>query len=534
MTSPDLTSTSTERSTERQAAPAALPNSQSWLRLVSVIARNCFIIGGGLALMGFVISEGLRPLLAAVNVDEEVTSLLAQVIFGIIPGVLYLTIGFTVRQLRPKQPNLALATTVLGTTLVFGMLTVAVPSAQNANVRPSLEMTLAQTTDGILVEGVTPGSNAELAGVLPGDLITAIRREAIDLAELEKRVLASAADTPFRFRIQRNGEEIQLTVRTILTEEGDTELNVREWVSNWLGVFALGMIGLWIPLGWIPYLILGISLLPLLFGYTWLIVATFSQQTRGLLPVDEFGNLGGLTLANWDFLSANPVMANDSIWAYTLNSFVIAVTMTAILMVLCSMTAYALSRMEFSGRRLFLSLTLILHGFPAVTLLIPIFIVLLGLGKLPLIGQYIGFNTLGGIALVEVAFGLPFGVWLMKGFFDNISWDMERSALIDGASRWRTFWEVILPQIRPGLMALGTFTFVGGWNTYLIPATFSVGTKAANLPVYIQRLTGETNPINWNQIAAIGLFQLIPILILFFFAQEYLLNIYSGGTKGSS
>jgi inositol-phosphate transport system permease protein len=208
--------------------------------------------------------------------------------------------------------------------------------------------------------------------------------------------------------------------------------------------------------------------------------------------------------------------------------------MMVLSLIFCSMAGYALSRMSFTGRRFFLSLTLILHGFPAVTLLIPVYLVLLNLGNLPLIGPYIGFNTLGGIALIMVSFGLPFGTWLMKGFFDNIPWDMERSALIDGATRWRTFWEIILPQIRPGLLALGIFSFMGGWNAYLIPAIFSIGTRAANLPVYIRQLTGDTNPVNWNQVAAVGIFQMIPIIILFVFAQEYLLNIYSGGSKGSS
>jgi inositol-phosphate transport system permease protein len=198
------------------------------------------------------------------------------------------------------------------------------------------------------------------------------------------------------------------------------------------------------------------------------------------------------------------------------------------------MAGYALSRMSFRGRRAFLSMTLLLHGFPAVTLIIPIFLVLINLGTLPIIGSFIGYNKPGGVALVMIAFELPLGIWLIKGFFDNISWDMERSALIDGASRWRTFWEIILPQIRPGLLALGIFSFIGGWNAYLIPATYTVGTGLANLPVYIRQLSGELAPVNWNQVAAVGLFQLIPILIFFIFAQEYLLNIYAGGTKGSS
>ncbi|MCZ7539882.1 MAG: carbohydrate ABC transporter permease [Anaerolineae bacterium] len=153
---------------------------------------------------------------------------------------------------------------------------------------------------------------------------------------------------------------------------------------------------------------------------------------------------------------------------------------------------------------------------------------------MPLVGDYFGFNTRGGIALVMVAFELPLGVWLMKGFFDNIPWDMERSALIDGASRWRTFWQILLPQIRPGILALGIFAFISGWGAYLIPQTYSIGTKTATLAVFISQRTSETAPTNWNELAAIGLYQMLPVFIIFVFAQEYLLNIYAGGTKGSS
>ena len=105
-----------------------------------------------------------------------------------------------------------------------------------------------------------------------------------------------------------------------------------------------------------------------------------------------------------------------------------------------------------------------------------------------------------------VAFQLPLGVWLMKGFFDNIPWDMERSALIDGASRFRTYWEILLPQIRPGLLALGIFAFIGGWNAYIIPATYSIGVALSNLPVFLTELIDETAPVDWNQVAAVGLF----------------------------
>ncbi|MDQ7030821.1 MAG: carbohydrate ABC transporter permease [Ardenticatenia bacterium] len=274
------------------------------------------------------------------------------------------------------------------------------------------------------------------------------------------------------------------------------------------------------------YVLLIVSIIPILVGYAWLLIATFSYRTEGLLPKDAEGHVGGWTLANWAFVT------DPLIWRVTLNSLLIALAMVVGVGLASSLAGYALSRMNFVGRRGFLSMTLILHAFPSVTLLISIFFVLQAISALPGFGNIFGYNTVGGVALVMVSLDLPLGIWLMKGFFDNISWDMERAALIDGASRFRVWWEIIMPQIRPGLAALAIFTFLTGWSAYLIPATFTIGTKVSNLPVYINYLMSETSPTNWNQIAAVGLFQMIPILVFFFFTQEKLLNIYSGGTKG--
>jgi len=282
------------------------------------------------------------------------------------------------------------------------------------------------------------------------------------------------------------------------------------------------------------YLLLGISIIPIVVGYTWLIIATFSRRTEGLFPLDIDGNIGGWTLDNWSFLWENPFPSYASIWVVTLNTFIIAMAMVIGVGSISSLAAYALSRMNFAGRKGFLSLTLILHAFPSITLLISIFFVLRFISDVPVIGPLFGFDSVGGVALVMVSLDLPLGIWLMKGFFDNLSWDMERAALIDGASRLRVWWEIILPQIRPGLAALGVFTFLSGWSAYLIPATFIQGATKANLPVYLKNFTGDTAPVNWNTVAAVGLFQLVPVLIFFIFTQELLLNIYAGGRKGGS
>jgi inositol-phosphate transport system permease protein len=277
---------------------------------------------------------------------------------------------------------------------------------------------------------------------------------------------------------------------------------------------------------YLPYLLLTLSVLPIIVGYIWIIIATFSVRTQGLIPVDINGHPGGLTLRNWSFLT------ESFIWQVTLTSLLIAISMVIGVGFVSSLAGYALARMNFAGRKVFMGTALLLHAFRPELLLIAIFQVLLFIAGLPLIGKVFGFNTVGGIAAVMIALELPLGIWLMKGFFDNISWDMERAALIDGASRFRVWWEIILPQIKPGLAALSIFMFISGWNAYLVPFTFTVGSRFSNLPVYLFNLLDTTGPVAWSTIAAVGLFQLIPVLIFFIFTQEALLNIYSGGAKG--
>jgi inositol-phosphate transport system permease protein len=270
-----------------------------------------------------------------------------------------------------------------------------------------------------------------------------------------------------------------------------------------------------------------LSIIPILVGYAWLIIATVSARTQGLLPKNAEGGIGGFTLSNWDFVF------ESAIWNAMVNSLLIAVFMVIGVGLASTSGGYALSRMKFAGRKTFLTGTLVLHAFKAEMLLIAIFFVLRFLGDIPIIGGFIGFNTVGGVALVMVALELPLGIWLMKGFFDNLSWDMERAALIDGASRFRVWWQIMLPQVRPGIAALSLFTFIVGWNAYLVPFTFTIGTKVANMPVFLNQLISDTAPVNWNLVAAVGLFQMIPLIIFFIFTQELLLNIYAGGSKGT-
>ncbi len=276
------------------------------------------------------------------------------------------------------------------------------------------------------------------------------------------------------------------------------------------------------------FIILIILSLPIIVGYLWLFISTFSKVTYGLVPVDSSGNFGGFTLSNWTFLK------EKEIWLASWNTLLLALFMSVGVVLISSLAGYALSRIKFPGRKEFLSLTLILHAFPSVTLLIAIYFVLRFFSGIPILDLFMGYNTIGGVILVSLAMQLPLGIWLMKGFFDNVSWDVERAALIDGCSRYKTFWTVMFPQVRPGIAALSIFSFMTGWSSFIIPYTFlSGGAGHEVISTYLNRLMqSDTVSINFNVLAAVGLFQLIPILTFYFFSQKHLMKIFSGGTHG--
>jgi inositol-phosphate transport system permease protein len=279
----------------------------------------------------------------------------------------------------------------------------------------------------------------------------------------------------------------------------------------------------------VPVTVLILLTLPVLIGYVWIIISTFSRTTYGLEPQ------GKLTLQNWSFLWEDP-----KIWGVTLNTFILSVGQTVGVVLVSSLAGYALSRLNFPGRKSFLAMTLILHSFPAVTLLIAIYFVLRWLSRIPVIGNDLpliggfGYNTLGGVIMVQLALQLPLGIWLMKGFFDNVSWDMQRAALIDGCTHFRAWWQIVMPVIRPGIAALVIFTFITGWGSFLIPYTFIADQQNSTLAAYVRSLQGDTSPVNYSTIAAVGLFQLIPVMVFFIFTQEYLMNIFAGGSKGGT
>jgi inositol-phosphate transport system permease protein len=212
-----------------------------------------------------------------------------------------------------------------------------------------------------------------------------------------------------------------------------------------------------------------------------------------------------------------------NVWHAFGNSILIAGTQTAIVVTVASLAAYYLSRFQFPGRSAMLRSLLVLHAFPVLTLIVPMFLMLYWIGLL---------DTLTGVILVLVAFELPFAIFIMKGFFDAVPWDIEMSALTDGASRRQAFLSVVLPQVRNGILAIAVFTFIRGWEEYIFVFTFLIRNTNWTMSLYMYWVRDDVMGVDYGVVSAVGVFYLVPSLILYLAAQRYLMQMSIGGVKG--
>ncbi len=267
-------------------------------------------------------------------------------------------------------------------------------------------------------------------------------------------------------------------------------------------------------------LIVGLALLsaPILLLYLWLLLASVNHDSlASVLPTRW-------TVRHWRFLWLATVKPGyPNIWAVTGNSLAFAGAVMLLEVSLALLAGYVLSRWQFRGRLLLLRGTLLLHAFPAITLIIAMFFVLQSLHLL---------NTLAGVILVKVALELPFALWMMKGFFDAIPWQVEMAALVDGATRITTWYRILLPQIRPGITALSLFAFLSGWGEYVFLLTFILDKSGWTLSRYVAALLGEGDVfVDYGLITAVGLFFMLPALFVFALAHTYLIRLPFGSER---
>ncbi len=267
---------------------------------------------------------------------------------------------------------------------------------------------------------------------------------------------------------------------------------------------------------WPIILFLGILTVPLILMYVYLFVDTVTNSPPGSMIPNEF------TTEHWRFLWET-IPGRPSIWVATWNTFVFATSTTLIVLMISSAAGYSLSRLNMPARSFFLGSIMVLHAFPTVTLLIAIFLIL------QMVGLY---NTLIGVILVKASLELPFGIWIMKGFYDTVPWEIEMAGIQDGATRFQVWTKLVLPQVKPAIMALGIFSFLAGWSEFILPLVLAPDNKVQVLSVYLAALIADDNNFDMALFKSVGVFYVLPVIVLFVFFQNKLMNIYSGGTKG--
>lgn len=260
----------------------------------------------------------------------------------------------------------------------------------------------------------------------------------------------------------------------------------------------------------LKHLGLGVFVLLMVYPLVWMAVSAFKPShliltQPGLIPQDlTFDNF----VEGWNAL-------NRPFSVFLVNSLLVSVGSIVGNLFSCALTAYALARLEFRMRNVYLGITLVSVMLPMHVLVIP---------------QYLFFSQLG---MVNTYFPLlipkflatdAFFVYLMVQFIRTIPRDLDRAAWIDGSGPFRTFWYVILPLMRPALVTTTIFTFIWTWNDFFVPLIYLTSPKMFTVSVALSSMVDSQSQDGVGMLFAMSLVSLLPVLAFFAFAQKHLIR----------
>jgi ABC-type glycerol-3-phosphate transport system permease component len=205
------------------------------------------------------------------------------------------------------------------------------------------------------------------------------------------------------------------------------------------------------------------------------------------------------------------------------NSLFVAFISSSLVMLLAFPAGYGFSRFKFRGGGAMLGLLVIIRTFPGVLAAIALFIIMVRLGF---------YDTYLPLVLANAMFNLPFAIWNLRTVFDEISIDMEESAMVEGCSRLGALVRVVLPITLPGIVATFAFVFILTWNEYLFATTFITTNEKKLVPTVIATAIGQFT-VDYAGMVTMGVLATVPILIIFFVIQRYIIKGLSlGSVKG--
>ncbi|BBD60186.1 binding-protein-dependent transport systems inner membrane component [Nostoc sp. HK-01] len=264
------------------------------------------------------------------------------------------------------------------------------------------------------------------------------------------------------------------------------------------------------------YIVLGAIALLTLFPLLWLISTALKSPTENILQSPP------------QLLPSQPTLGNFvSVWQslpfaqYLYNSTLVSVLTVGLNLLFCALAAYPLARLSFPGRDWIFVAIVSTIMIPFQIVMIPLYILTVQLGLV---------NTYWGMMFPSLA--SAFGIFLLRQAFIGVPKEIEEAARMDGSSELGLWWHIMLPAIRPALVTLAIFVFIGSWSDFLWPLIVIQDEKLYTLPLGVAKLAG-TFSLDWRLVAAGSIISIAPVLILFLFLQRYIVPTETGsGVKG--
>ena len=214
------------------------------------------------------------------------------------------------------------------------------------------------------------------------------------------------------------------------------------------------------------------------------------------------------------------VLGDSEKLRYFLNSYAIAGIVVACTMMISLLAAYSFSRFNFRGKKVINTIIVSVQAVPPITLLIPYLMLIVGLGV---------YDSYAALILTYAVFTLPYAILMMTGYMNTLPKELDEAVLIDGGSRFKALWRVLVPSSLPGMVSVGLYTFIQCWNEYLYALTLTKTNAMRTVPIGIASLMGQY-AFEWNEIMAMSIIGSLPVIVIALFFQKYFI---AGMTAGS-
>ena len=264
----------------------------------------------------------------------------------------------------------------------------------------------------------------------------------------------------------------------------------------------------------LTYLAIALLLLLFIFPIYWMVISSLKDNSVLMrTPPQLYPTFS--TFRN--YLS---VITNTKYLNYIKNSLIVAALTVVVDLALAIFAGYSLSRFRYPGRKAIMTLTLSAQVFPTVVIIISLYAFF---SKLNLMNNY------AGLTLADVAMSLPLSVWMLKSFADTVPQSLDEAARIDGCSRFMTMIRIVMPLMKPGMLAVGIYAFLQSWDDYMIGLIVMTKTAMKTLPVGIaETFLGEFG-FDYAGMMTISVVASLPVVLLFLFFNKYMVAGLTGG-----